>query len=90
MICTKTANGYAVTAKKYSLEVSERKIAVILKKVPVATLCPISAVDTLCGEEVVGDIDEKTLVFEAKVDIADNRPVFSWTTKSNLLSLIHI
>lgn len=84
MICTKTANGYAVTAKKYSLEVSERKIAVILKKVPVATLCPISAVDTLCGEEVVGDIDEKTLVFEAKVDIADNRPVFSWTTKSNL------
>ena len=84
MTCNQIAGGYFVSAKKYHLEVSEKSFSVFLRKVLIARLSPISALDTLVGDEKISDIDDASLTFEAKVDIDGGNPIFTWTTKSNL------
>ena len=58
--------------------------SVFLRKVLIARLSPISALDTLVGDEKISDIDDASLTFAAKVDIDGGNPIFTWTTKSNL------
>ena len=84
MTCNQIAGGYFVSARKYHLEVSEKSFSVFLRKVLIARLSPISALDTLVGDEKISDIDDASLTFEAKVDIDGGNPIFTWTTKSNL------
>jgi len=80
MYITKKANSTLVEASTYAVEVSANAISVILAGEEVANLRPVSAVDTVNGEDTAVDKVLGEVSFR-KTKIKGN-PAFIWTAKS--------